>query len=90
MRGGYSGALGRRHVIVNDNLQLLYLDANSLYARAMSQPLPTGDVQWENPDYFWTITMPTTAIPTKKEEDMSSKWISYTHQKAEPEHGSSH
>ena len=33
---------------------LLYLDANNLYDDGMSQPLPTGDFRWEDPEtYKW-------------------------------------
>ena len=32
---------------------LLYLDAKNLYGWAMSQPLPTGDFKWEEPNYDW-------------------------------------
>ena len=32
---------------------LLYLDANNLYGWATSQPLPTGDFKWEDPNYDW-------------------------------------
>ena len=62
IRGGYSGVLGDRYVKTNniylskeENYQeksnyLLYLDANNLYGWAMSQPLPTGDFKWEDPN----------------------------------------
>jgi len=29
---------------------IIYLDANNLYGWAMSQPLPTGDFKWLNPN----------------------------------------
>ena len=32
------------------NSYILYLDANNLYAWALSQPLPTGDFRWEDCD----------------------------------------
>ena len=63
--GGYSGVLGNRYIKANINYledydsskssnHLLYLDANNLYGWAMSQPLPTGDFEWENPNsYNW-------------------------------------
>ena len=61
IRGGYSGVLGKRYVKANNNYvedydpnkpqnYLLYLDANNLYGWAMSQPLPTGDFKWEDPN----------------------------------------
>ena len=65
IRGGYSGVLGKRYVKANnkylddfnpDQLSnfLLYLDANNLYGWGMSQPLPTGDFKWEDPNnYNW-------------------------------------
>ena len=65
IRGGYSGVLGKRYVKANNKYlddydsrkpsnYLLYLDANNLYGWAMSQPLPTGDFKWEDPDnYNW-------------------------------------
>ena len=31
---------------------ILYLDANALYAQAMTQYLPTTDYKWERPDKF--------------------------------------
>ena len=64
IRGGYSGVLGDRYIKANirylskeENYQekskyLLYLDANNLYGWAMSQPLPTGDFKWEDPNNF--------------------------------------
>ena len=65
IRGGYSGVLGERYVKANNKYLedfdsqkpsnfLLYLDANNLYAWAMSQALPTGDFKWEEPTtYNW-------------------------------------
>ena len=68
IRGEYSGVLGNRYVRANNkqccaNLEhydssssnyLLYLDANNLYGWAMSQPLPTGNFKWEDPNnYDW-------------------------------------
>ena len=65
IRGGYSGVLGKQYVKANNKYikdydfkkpsnYFLYLDANNLYGWAMSQPLPTGDFKWEDPDnYDW-------------------------------------
>ena len=56
MRGGIS-MVSKRHARANNpavegydsekpNSHILYLDANNLYGRAMSQPLPTGGFRW--------------------------------------------
>ena len=56
LRGGIS-MVSHRHAAANNQYMqnyspeqptsyLLYLDANSLYAWAMSQPMPTGNFQW--------------------------------------------
>ena len=56
LRGGISMVSHRHDAANNQYMQnydpeqptsyLLYLDANSLYAWAMSQPMPTGNFQW--------------------------------------------
>ena len=43
IRGGISSVMGNRHVQSDENKQILYIDANSLYGWAMSQYLPTGE-----------------------------------------------
>ena len=45
IRGGIS-TITRRHAIADTENSLIYLDANSLYGYAMSQPLPTGQFQF--------------------------------------------
>ena len=35
--------MGDRHVVLDVNKQILYIDANILYGWAMSQNLPTGN-----------------------------------------------
>ena len=56
LRGGIR-MVSHRHAATNNQYMqnydpeqptyyLLYLDANSLYAWAMSQPMPTGNFQW--------------------------------------------
>ena len=42
IRGGISSVMGDRFVESNENKQILYIDANNLYGRAMSQYVPTG------------------------------------------------
>ena len=45
LRGGIS-MISHRQAEASVDCQLLYLDANPLYAWAMSQPLPTTDFAW--------------------------------------------
>ena len=37
--------MGASNVESDENTKLLYIDANNLYGRAMSQPLPSGDFE---------------------------------------------
>ena len=41
-RGGSSSVIGDRNVESDENTKLLYIDANTLYEWAMSQPLPSN------------------------------------------------
>ena len=43
IRGGISSVMGDRHVQSDENKQILYIDAKTLYGWAMSQYLPTGE-----------------------------------------------
>ena len=43
VRGGISSVMGPRYTESDENTKLLYIDADNLYAWAMSQYLPTGD-----------------------------------------------
>ena len=45
LRGGISRVMGDRHVVSDVNEQILYIDANNLYGWAMSQYLPTSELQ---------------------------------------------
>ena len=45
IRGGISSVMGDRHVQSDENKQILYIDANNLYGWAMSQYLPTGELE---------------------------------------------
>ena len=47
LRGGVS-MISHRHAVASADCALIYLDANSLYAWAMSQPLPTTDFEWSD------------------------------------------
>ena len=35
-----------------ENKHIMYFDANNLYGWGMSQPLPTGNFKWVNPEHF--------------------------------------
>ena len=48
IRGGLSSVMGDRHVISIENKKILYKDANTLYGRAMSEPLPYGEIKFDN------------------------------------------
>ena len=41
LRGGISSVIGDRHVKLDENKKILYIDANILYGWAMSQSLPS-------------------------------------------------
>ena len=43
IRGGISSVMGPRYIESDENTKLLYIDANNLYGRAMSQYPLTGD-----------------------------------------------
>ena len=43
IRGGISSVMGPHYIESDENMKLLYIDANNLYGWAMSQYLPTGD-----------------------------------------------
>ena len=45
LRGGISSVMGDRHVVSDVNKQILYIDANNLCGRAMSQLLLTGNFE---------------------------------------------
>ena len=49
LRGGIS-MISHRYTESSATRSLLYLDANSLYAWAMSQSLPLSDFEWANVD----------------------------------------
>ena len=54
IRGGISIVMGDRHVVLDVNKQIHYIDANNLYGWAMSQPLSTGSFKnliFDNNDY---------------------------------------
>ena len=42
IRGGISSVMRTRYIESEENTKTLYIDANNLYGRAMSQYLPTG------------------------------------------------
>ena len=46
--GGISSVMGDRYVKSSDNKKILYIDANNLYGRSMSQPLPYDEIKFDN------------------------------------------
>ena len=44
--GGSVSVISHRHATTNDAHVLLHIDANNLYGKAMSLPLPTGGFRW--------------------------------------------
>ena len=48
IRGGISSVLGDRYIKSNENKKILYIDANNLYGRSMSQPLPYDEIKFDN------------------------------------------
>ena len=45
IKGGKSGIMGDRYVKSDENKNILYVDANNLYAFSMSQPLPYDNIK---------------------------------------------
>ena len=63
IRGGFSGTLGKRYVKANNKYlpkydetkksnYIMYYDENNLYGWSMSQPLPIGNFNWRNENYY--------------------------------------
>ena len=48
IRGGISSVMGDRYIKSDDNKKILYADANNLYGRSMSQPLPFDEIKSDN------------------------------------------
>ena len=48
IRGGISSVMGDRYVRSDENKKILYKDANKLYGRSMSQPLPFDEIKFDN------------------------------------------
>ena len=47
-RGGISSVMGDRYVISDENKKILYVDANNLYGRSMSEPLPYDEIKFDD------------------------------------------
>ena len=45
IRGGFSAVMGDRYVKSDENKKILFADANNLYGRSMSQPLPCDEIE---------------------------------------------
>ena len=48
IRGGISSVMGDRYIKSNENIKILYIDANNLYGHSMSQPLPYDEIKFDN------------------------------------------
>ena len=44
IRGGISSVMGDRYVTSDENKKILYVDANNLYGRSMSESLPYDEI----------------------------------------------
>ena len=47
IRGGISSVMGGRYVKSDDNIKILYIDANNLYGHSMSQSLPYDEINFD-------------------------------------------
>ena len=48
IRGGISSIMGDRYIKSDDNIKILYIDANNLYGHSMSQYLPYDEIKFDN------------------------------------------
>ena len=47
IRGGIGSVIGDRYAKSDENIKILYVDANNLYGHSMSQPLPYDEIKFE-------------------------------------------
>ena len=47
IRGGISSVLADRNVKSDENIKIIYLDANNIYGHSTSQSLPYGEIKFE-------------------------------------------
>ena len=87
-RGGVSSVLSDRHVIANNkyfkdydkNLPsnyLFYLDLNNLYGWSMVQNLPTGNLKWEEENYYYTDKPCTVEVDLEYTQEAKNKTWKY-------------
>ena len=48
IRGGISSVMGDRYIKSDENNKIIYVDANNLYGHSMSEPLPYGEIKFDN------------------------------------------
>ena len=46
IRGGIFSVMGDRYMTTDDNIKILYVDANSIFGWAMSQSLPSDGIKF--------------------------------------------
>lgn len=69
IRGGVSYINTRMVDVTKTKGSLTYLDANNLYGKAMTYPMPYGDYQWMNPEQLQEFEDKVKINPMEEEEE---------------------